>query len=189
MPNAEDHILDVDFRIVAVNDQGEVPVHPRLPNVVSRRGHALKITAWVRDVPYRDNEFPVTVTLDRAEVSVYRNPDMGEEGDISRRKEFWGRNVEHDTKTIDARDDLPRRLEVTVFQVNHDDHLGQGPDYESAIEVTATPDTVNREKAGDGGAGSEGTPQLGGTDHTRDEDHDDDKDHGFGRFIIPFSAR
>jgi hypothetical protein len=179
MADTEQHKLDADFTLIAVDDQGDVPVHTRPPNVVSRRGHALKIIAQIRDVPNED--FPVDVSI-IAQVSVLGNPNTGDEGDVSRLSEFWGRSGEPAMGTIFSRDQLPLRLQIIVPKTNEDDHLGQGPDYEATVDITAGPSPFNPEvEAAGAGRKEEEAAQPERTARNSTP--------GNGSFIIPFSSR
>ena len=180
MTDSEQHTLDVDFTLVAVNNQGDVPVRPRLPNVVSRRGHAVKIIAQVRDVP--DGEFPMDVSI-TAHVSVLNNPCAGDEGDLSRRFEFWGRSAEPVIGTIPSRDQLPLRLEIIVPRTNEDDHLGQGPDYNATVTVAALANLL------DSNDGVESAARTEEADRPEETTGIRDSESGNGTFIIPFSSR
>lgn len=156
-----EHSLDVDFVIVAQDDNGDVPVHPRMPNVVSRRGHKLKIVAVVRDLP--DAAIPSRVTV-HAEVFVLNNAAMGDEGDVSRPFQSWGVSALDGTGEVTSRAQIPFPISVMVSPTNNDDHLGQGPDYQASVDVNAAPTSLSSESAA-----------ADGSSH--------------GEFIIPFSSR
>lgn len=165
MPDTEVHEFDVDFEIVAVNESGEVQTRPRQPNVVSRRGHAVKIIAKIRDIP--ETEGPTEVTL-KADVLVLANAVMGEEGDIARPFQRFGRAADV-MATIQSRDNLPYTMEIVVPNTGNDDHLGQGPDYQATVDLSTASDfTTSREKNG--------------------EDHDPDDIKTGGLFTISFTS-
>jgi hypothetical protein len=179
MADEVEHRLDVDFELIAVNDQGELPVRPRLPNVVSRRGHALKIITRIHDVPNEADEFPVEVTIN-ATVNVLANPIMGGEGDVSRLRQFWGDNAANPAKkTFNSRDELNDDITTIVRPPKHDDHLGQGPDFQADVTVTASPTTKRKAAADDEHTTAARPDRAAGTDSTS----------GTGDFIIPFSSR
>ena len=78
----ETHELDVDFEVVGTDtNDDEVPVVPRMPNVVSRRGHRVKLIALIHDVPRPDRTTRVSMT---AIVNVLQNTLLGRKGDVSR---------------------------------------------------------------------------------------------------------
>lgn len=136
---AEKHELQIDFEIQGVDDDGnEVPVRPRLPNVISRRGHQIKIIGSVYDVPDPTKE--TIVRLEDATVNVFSNAVMGAKGDLARPSQEWGTSSEDGEVLIKPGDldpDDPPTVYILVEPNDGDDHLGQGPDYEALVDVSS----------------------------------------------------
>jgi hypothetical protein len=125
-----DHELDVDFEVM---EDPEDLVFPRLPNVVSHRGHRVKITAIVRDLPEPDTE---TKIMFRVTVNVLNSSIIGEKGHISHPFAVWGEKEVEVTFPSDQLSRLPFKVEILVPMELEDEHLGQGPDYQALIDVT-----------------------------------------------------
>lgn len=187
MPDTETHELDVDFEVVAVvggvRGDMEVPVNPRLPNVVSRRGHKLKIIATIRDVPDPTGTTEITMN---ARVSVLNNAVMGDKGDLSRPFQNWGDAVPDVTMTFEPQDALPYRMEIVIPRTEHDDHLGQGPDYEATVTITSNTVSLATDATVSGADAAATDSSV--ADDTDDTDSAPEPRSG-GFFIIPFTSR
>lgn len=121
--------LDVELD---VNEQPEQANFPRLPNVVSHRGHSLLINVTITDVP-RDRQF-VTIA---ANVFTYGPERLGEAAHRSRTKTRWG--VEPGRVFEIDPENLPARYSIVVAEFGGDEHLGQGP-YEAVVLVNSSTD-------------------------------------------------
>jgi hypothetical protein len=133
MPEQEDHELDVDFEII---EDPEDLVFPRLPNVVSHRGHRVKIIATVHDVPQPDRTTDITLS---AFVNVLNNALLNEKGHICHPFQQWGTSKDLTvTFPSEQYSRLPFKIETIVSRDAGDDHLGQGPDYEAFVDVSTS---------------------------------------------------
>jgi hypothetical protein len=117
---------------------------PRLPNVVSRRGHrALKIVVRVQDSEFFPPEAEA-VEID-AEVFVYGPDRVGNGQHLFRHRLKWG--AQRDTFPLD---NGRRDFEIVVHRGLDDDHLGEGP-YDATVKVTpqgeGLPNLANPDKA------------------------------------------
>lgn len=176
MPDQEKHELEVGFEIQGVDDKNnEVQVRPglHLPNVVSRRGHRVKIIVSVFDVP--DPTMKTIVRLQNATVNVFSDAVVGNKGDLARPSQLWGSNVADVSEVEVNPGDLdPGKPAPTIYIVvqpkGGDDHLGQGPDYEATVDVSSQTIFLLTDK---GGATTSGRDASSGTQ----------------RFNIPFSSR
>jgi hypothetical protein len=106
---------------------------PRLPNLVSRRGHrALKIVVRVQGT----RVIPPNATSVKIDVEVFAyGPDrIGTNRHIFRHRLLWGL----ETVCFELREghEPEYEFEVIVPRRVGDDHLGEGP-YEAAVKVTA----------------------------------------------------
>lgn len=130
MLEREDHELDVDFEII---EDPEDLVFPHPPNVISHRGHSVKIIATVHDLPHPERVTEINMV---AMVNVLGNAILNEKGHISKPFQLWG-TADPLTVTFPSEkySRLPFKIEATVTQNPDDDHLGQGPDYEAFAEV------------------------------------------------------
>jgi hypothetical protein len=163
MPEQEKHELDVDFEII---EDPEDLVFPRLPNVVSHRGHRVKIIATVHDVPHPDRTTEITLS---AFVNVLNNALLNEKGHICHPIQQWGTSKEL-TATFPSEQysRLPFKIEAVVSRDAGDDHLGQGPDYEAFVNVTtssaqlAATEEATGETIPGGAAASDTTPRTEG---------------------------
>lgn len=152
LADEHEHELDVDFEVI---EDPEDPAFPRLPNVVSHRGHRVLITATVHDLPEPDTDSETTIKFS-ATVNALESPLMGERGHVSHPFAIWG------TKEVEAKypsqehQRLPFKVEILVPMIEPvDEHLGQGPDYEALVNVT-TDNTRRRSEAGDDGQRQDG---------------------------------
>jgi len=105
---------------------------PRLPNIVSRRGHrALKIVVRVQGTEVIQPE-ATSVKID-AEVFAYGPDRVGNHHHLFRHRLLWGK----ETVTFPLRSghEPEYEFEVIVPRKLGDDHLGEGP-YDAAIKVT-----------------------------------------------------
>ena len=105
---------------------------PRVPNVVSRRGHrALKILVRVLG----DDVIPPEAEAIRidAEVFVYGPDRVGNGRHLFRHRLRWG--AEQITIPLENRDDEDLEFEVIVRRGLDDDHLGEGP-YDATVKLT-----------------------------------------------------
>lgn len=140
--NHGDKELDVDFAVV----EDPLDMHlPRRPNVVSRRGHKVKITGYIREI--KDEVERLNV---RAEVFLLGPQALAPGAHTSRRMRLWG-DKEIDVE-IPPDANFPFPFEIIVEEKRPDEHLGQGPDYGAII--TMRDDTPSRLKAGEGGEGA-----------------------------------
>jgi hypothetical protein len=122
-----DENLDVELD---VSEQPEEAKFPRRPNVISHRGHRLKLNVTIADVP-PERPF-VTIT---ASVFTYGPERIGEEAHVSRSRELWG---EERGRTFEIEPaNLPAKLAIVVPKLGGDDHLGQGP-YEAIVTVNTS---------------------------------------------------
>jgi hypothetical protein len=133
---------------------------PRLPNVVSHRGHRVKILATIRQVPEPEPEEVTTVSL-KARVLVLAPQTMGENENVSRLAQLWG-EAPAVTATFPSIEfpSLPFTIHTIVPRGRGDDHLGEGPDYQALVNVTtssgngqAAPKSVDGGGEGGGAAG------------------------------------
>ena len=134
--------LDVDLDVFEFPEQ---PNFPRLPNVVSRRGHRLKFNIGINEVP----EGTKSVTIS-AKVFAYGPEHLGSEAHSSRSRRLWG-SAEPKNCNIDI-ENLPAKCDIVVDEDDEDEHLGQGP-YEAVI--TVTPTSANPENPDQAGEGEE----------------------------------
>lgn len=133
MPERPEHELDVDFEVI---EDPEDRIFPRLPNVISHRGHRVKIAAIVRDLPHPER--PTEIRL-RASVFVLNNAIMGEKGHVAHPFQLWGRAEEMTVPfPSEQHPRLPFEIEIFVPRNDEDDHLGEGPHYEALVEVRTT---------------------------------------------------
>lgn len=129
----EEHELDVDFEII---EDPEDLVFPRLPNMVSHRGHRVKIIATVHDVPHPEMSTDITML---ASIQVLNNALLNEKGHICYPFQLWGTSEELKvTFPSEEYSRLPFKIEATVSKDVGDDHLGQGPDYEAFVDITTS---------------------------------------------------
>lgn len=124
---AHERELDVDLDVF---EQPEQANFPRRPNVVSHRGHKVKFTVTITDVP-EDRKW-VTIS---ANVFTYGPEHLGEASHASRSRKLWGMEPGKPFE-IDP-ENLPARYGVVVSKLGGDEHLGQGP-YEAVITVNAS---------------------------------------------------
>lgn len=191
MHTRDTHELQIDFEIQGINSHDdEVPVRPRLPNVVSRRSHRIKIIGTIYDVP--DPTAVTIVRLTDAVVNVFSNAVMGGKGDLARPSQEWGVSAddgEAEIRPVDLDPDDPPTVCIIVEPNTGDDHLGQGPDYEATFDVSsqtiplvagAAPKAGAATGAGavTGGGAEVGTAATVGAQHT-----------GTQTFNIPFSSK
>lgn len=121
MPQIHDTELDVELDVIELNYLGHpIENFPRRPNVVSHRGHQIKINVTITQVA-ADTEY---VTIG-ASVYAYGPERIGEEAHVSRSWSLWG-SEPRVTKEIDP-NDMPRTFSIVVSMADVDDHLGQGP--------------------------------------------------------------
>lgn len=133
MLSSEKPELDVDFEIV---ENPEDPTFPRLPNVISHRGHRIKIIATVHGVPYPEKETDITMS---ASVHVLGSGLLNEKGHICHFIQPWGRAADVTvTYPSKAYPNLPFKIETIVSRDSGDDHLGQGPDYQAGVSITTS---------------------------------------------------
>jgi hypothetical protein len=179
VPNQETHELQIDFEIQGVDFQGgEVQVRPRQPNVVSRRGHRVKIIGSIYDVP--DPTAATIVRLSDATVDVFSNAVMGEKGDLARPSQQWGtseQDREVEIRPGDLDPDNPPTVSIIVEPNDGDDHLGQGPDYQATVDVSSQTITFTTDEE-TATNDEKGTAATGG-----------DRDTGTQTFNIPFSSK
>ena len=123
-----DPVLDFDIDVI---EQPETPHFPRRPNIVSRRGHSVRFTVSINDVP--ENTKFVTIS---ASVFAYGTEHLGPALNVSRKRKLWGR-TQGTAFEIDS-EELPAMLEILVSE-DGDEHLGQGP-YEALITVNPSSD-------------------------------------------------
>jgi hypothetical protein len=166
--------LDVDFEVI---EEPEDVLFPRLPNVVSHRGHKVKIVAIIRDVPAQ----PMTISL-RARVLVLDRETIGEKEHISRPAKIWGEAKEV-TATFPSNDflSLPFMIEAIVPRSLTDDHLGEGPHYQALVNVTASSD--------DGELAIEDTSGSKEGSKADDQSASDSGFDGDGLYIIEFMSK
>lgn len=124
-----DDELDVELDVV---EQPEQSNFPRLPNVVSHRGHQLRISVNITSVA-RDRRF---VTL-AAIVYSYGPERIGEQAHVSRRRNLWGLELPKTYPIDPDPEKLPQMYTIIVSEVNEDEHLGQGP-YEAFVGVNTS---------------------------------------------------
>lgn len=130
MSEHNEHELDVDFEII---EDPEDLVFPRLPNVVSHRGHRVKIVATVHDVPHPERITDIKLL---ASIHVLNSALLNEKGHICHPFQLWGTSEElKATFPSEEYSKLPFKIEAIVSKDASDDHLGQGPDYEAFVEV------------------------------------------------------
>jgi hypothetical protein len=150
----EEHKLDVDFEVM---EYPRDEFFPRMPNIVSHRGHQLRITAIIRDVP----EGTTHIGL-QADVLVYGAETISEHGHASSSVRLWGHAPE---RSFPVNEDtlFPHPIDILVTKSLDDDHLGEGP-YGTFINITAanTPfvdeapaeESVGTAEDGEAGSGS-----------------------------------
>ena len=167
----EDKELDVDFAVVEVPFDTHLP-QPRHPNVVSRRGHKVKITGYVRELKDNDTE---SLRI-RAEVYVLGHPVLSPGAHASRRMKLWGDTGEEDIIfKIPDDADFPLEFEVIVEEKKRDEHLGQGPDYTALVTIHEdTPAKLNGENA------------TGDRTQAADDQNKKDEDDTGNKFTINF---
>lgn len=119
--------IDVDI------DVCEQPKHanfPRRPNVVSRRGHRIKLDIGIHELP-EGTEWVVI----SAKVFNYGPEHLGPGAHASRSRKLWGKAG---AKAFEIKpEELPTTFEIVASKEVVDEHLGQGP-YEAVITVTAS---------------------------------------------------
>jgi len=137
---ADDSKLDVDLDVF---EQPEQANFPRRPNIISRRGHAVRLIVTINQVADLGTKF-VTIS---ASVFALGPEHLGQASHVSRSRKLWA--DEQKGFDIDAAD-LPSRHEIVVER-DPDDHLGQGP-YEAVVTVSpssARPDDLSTVTGGD----------------------------------------
>jgi hypothetical protein len=162
--------LDVDFEII---EEPEDELFPRLPNVVSHRGHSVKIIAIIRSLP--EPQEGRTISL-RARVLVLDKKTMGAKGHISRPAEIWGEALDEPPVKITSEEfpNLPFSINIIVPKDDKpDDHLGEGPHYQALVNITTSTG------GGDAVGGAED-----GTAASSDLSFDDQ-----GLYIIAFTSK
>jgi hypothetical protein len=163
----DEHELDVDFEVI---EDPEDLIFPRMPNVVSHRGHGVKIITTIRDVPHPERTTEITLS---ATVHVLNNAILNEKGHVCHPFQVWG-SAEDLTVTFPSEKftRLPFKVEIRVPMDEDDDHLGQGPDLEAFVDVStsstlfASTEKEEEEENGEGeaaGAESSSTPRTEGS--------------------------
>lgn len=105
---------------------------PRLPNIVSRRGHrALKIKVRVQGTDVIPPN--ATAVVIEAEVLTYGPDRIGSNRHVFRHRLTWG--TKSMTFPLRARHRPPYGFDVVVPKQLGDDHLGEGP-YDAVVKVT-----------------------------------------------------
>jgi hypothetical protein len=125
---SEDVELDVELDVV---EQPEQSNFPRSPNVVSHRGHQLRINVTITSAPL-DRRF---VTLS-AIVYAYGPERLGEQGHVSRERNLWGTDLPKTYPIDPDPEKLPQSYSIIVSE-DGDDHLGQGP-YDAFVGVNTS---------------------------------------------------
>lgn len=177
----EDKELDVDFAVVGV-PSGTLP---RRPNVVSRRAHSVKFIGYVREV--KDDVTSLDIL---AEVFVMGPYSLAPDAHESRRMRLWGANKISFPIPLDS--DLPYEFEIIVEEKGqHDEHLGQGPDYVTHVTIhEEAPARLKDERDGAGATGDQTQTQAADDQNRKasDDDDDDEDDDTGHRFTINFVA-
>lgn len=174
MPEREEHELDVDFEVI---EDPEDLVFPRLPNVVSHRGHKVKITAVIHDLPHPERTTEITVG---ARVHVLNNAIMGEKGHVTLPFQLWG--IAEDVMATFPSDQYPRlpfKIEIIVPKVPDDDHLGEGPHYEAMVGVRTVTTQLESNAQGDSDNQTQAEMAAAAATEPRTE----------GSFIIRFTSQ
>ena len=125
--------LDVDEMDVQL-EAFEEPLDelfPRLPNVVSHRGHKVKLKITIFQ------QLPPAATSVRlqAEVLTFGPERIGNNQHVFRHSALWGRLREPFDWPLMEGHAPPYRLYVIVQRQPGDEHLGQGP-YEAFVSIT-----------------------------------------------------
>jgi hypothetical protein len=123
----EVHKLDVTFEVI---EHPRDDNFPHSPNVVSHRGHQLRITAIILDVP----EGTQRVKL-QADVLVYGPETLSANGYTSSSVKLWGHAPEQ-AFPVNVDTPFPHPIDILVTKNNNDDHLGEGP-YGTFINIAA----------------------------------------------------
>jgi hypothetical protein len=106
-------------------------IFPRLPNIVSRRGHrALKIVVRVGKEVIPSNATSVVIA---AEVITYGLDRIGKNRHVFRHSARWGKNEK--PFPLPKKHKPPYTFEIVVEKELGDDHLGEGP-YDAFVTVT-----------------------------------------------------
>ena len=134
--------LDVELDVCEEPEQN----FPRRPNIVSHRGHQLRINVTITQVP-SDAAF-VTIAAD---VFAFGPERIGQEAHVSRSRKLWGNEPGITFKIDPDPVSLPAKFTLVISEFDGDDHLGQGP-YEALVSVNPTTDSPEeRAKAAEEG--------------------------------------
>jgi hypothetical protein len=171
----EEHKLDVDFEII----EDPVDEHfPRLPNVVSHRGHKVKILAVIHEVPNPDVATRISLN---ASVYVFGRETMGRQQHVSSTAHLWGQGREV-TIDIPADPQFPVSIPIFVERTLNDDHLGEGPGFQAFANVRTSPVVDNAAVVEPANVAPEG-PAPSSTNIVADVISND------GLFVINFSSK
>lgn len=139
--------LDVDFEVI---EHPEDVLFPHQPNTVSRRGHRVKLSAIIREVP--DNTTRIKF---KATILTHGKQTIGENEHLACPVQVWGSAPE---KIVGFPSEeyptLPCKIELIVPRTLGDDHLGEGP-YQGFANIKTdnlpfNPDEVNKPDSGNG---------------------------------------
>jgi hypothetical protein len=130
MPRANRDVDEPDVELEVVEDPLD-PLFPRVPNVVSRRGHRVRINITAFD----DELIPANATEVRldADVITYGPDRLGHNRHLFRHASLWGRETRIVSLAPGHRP--PYSFYIIVPRLLGDDHLGQGP-YDSMVAIT-----------------------------------------------------
>jgi hypothetical protein len=104
---------------------------PRLPNIVSHRGHSLRIFVRVQGTEIPHNATAVKIG---AEVITYGVNRIGRNRHVFRHSARWGK-FDEKPFPLPKRRKLEYTFELVVEKQLGDDHLGEGP-YDAFVTVT-----------------------------------------------------